>query len=164
MIRTAIPFGYLFILLFVISSLLIGFAIVVFSFFKKSKPFRWFCVLSYLAYVVLIIIGVVINVTGEPEWNPVIKNDAEVAGVWTDSQHKLKLTADHHFTYRDHDVVTSGTWSRDDWNLYLKSGAPDSHGAPTNLRFIEYKGHYRVLTKLLLDTDEWDGDYGLNKD
>jgi hypothetical protein len=163
MIRTEIPFGYLFIFLFVAVSLVLGFVVVCLSFLTPFRKFRWFSAGSYLAYIGLIIVVAVINVTGEPEWNPEIKNDREVVGIWTDPHHKLELTADHHFTYLDHEVTTTGVWARDDWNLYLKNDASVSNDSARLFRFIEYQGHYRVLTNPPGDPDGWDGDYGLSR-
>ena len=141
---------------------LVAVAVVVFSFFTKSLIFRWVSVLSLFGYVVLVACGAD-RIFSEPEWNPEIKGDTEVVGVWADPHHQLQLTSDHHFTYQDHDTVTSGVWKRDDWNLYLKTDTSVPDDSSTLFRFIQYKGHLRVLTHDMGDPDGWDGDIGLPK-
>jgi len=44
----------------------------------------------------------------------------EITGMWVDHQVMLTLATDHTFNYHSYAGTSGGTWSRDDWNLYLK--------------------------------------------
>jgi hypothetical protein len=144
----------------------IGLAVTIFSFFTKSVLFRSLSVVSLVVYsVITVLLALVYTVvTGEPEWNPDIKTDQEVFGIWADQNHKLQLNSSHYYTYQNNGTTTSGVWDRDDWNLYLKPNANVPDDSSTTFRFIEYKGHLRVLTHEMGDPDSWDGDVGLPKE
>jgi hypothetical protein len=141
---------------------LVSAGLAVFSFFTKSIPFRWISCLGLIAYT-LVALSIADRFISEPEWNPDIKADHEVVGVWGDWHHTLQLKSDHHYTYEHDGTVTKGVWNRDDWNLYLKTDASVPNGSAITFRFIEYKGRLRVLTHELGDPDGWDGDTGLSK-
>ncbi len=167
MIRTEIPFGYAIIALFFLMAFTGGFflSLILFivSFINKSKAMRWFSVVPVGAIGGFIAVIITINALGEPEWNPEIKGDSEIEGVWSKGGVTLELSPEHHFTYRSSNAVVVGEWSRDDWNLNLKPATDLPSGASPKTRFIQFWGKYRVLTKELGDPDGWDGDYGLTK-
>jgi hypothetical protein len=90
MIRTAIQFGYAFIALFLTAAFLGGIVAFILGWRFRSRVAKW----SGLGIAVIVVAVVVSNVMFERsiEWNPTIKSDAEIIGIW----------------------------SRDDWNLYLR--------------------------------------------
>jgi hypothetical protein len=99
----------------------------------------------------------------EPEWNPLIANDSEIAGVWTEGNERLELSADGHYAYGTPPTVKTGTWVRDDWNLTLKPGVTGGNASSTLMRFIQFRGRYRILTNPPDEPGVWLHDYGLVK-
>lgn len=99
----------------------------------------------------------------EPEWNPEIGSDQEITGVWTEGHDRLELSADGHYIYGTPPAIKTGTWTREGWNLYLKPGVFDQFENFTLMRFIEYHGHYRILTHPPDEPDELFFDHGLSK-
>ena len=97
-------------------------------------------------------------VGAELEWNPAIRGDAEVFGPWENRTEMVALRPDHTFDYRIGSQTTTGTWTRDDWNLYLHKG----HATGT-MKFVKYRRHLRLMTHALGDPDAWDGDLGLER-
>ena len=93
------------------------------------------------------------------EWNPTIKSDAEVFGIWEDRAKTVVLRPDHTFDYRDNARLTSGTWTRDDWNLFMYNKGHEAR----MMEFVEYRGRLRLMPDPPGDPDAWDGDVGLEK-
>jgi hypothetical protein len=92
------------------------------------------------------------------EWNPTISDDAQVIGTWADRAQSVTLHADHTFTCRIASQVARGRWKRDDWNLYLSG---DSFGR--TMRFVQFRGEYRLMTESPVEPDEWNGNLGLQR-
>ena len=92
------------------------------------------------------------------EWNPEIRSDSEVLGTWADNGETITLGLDNTFTYRSPSQTTTGRWARQDWNLYLHG---DDYS--TTMRFVQFSGHYRLMTHPPEDPDLWDGNLGLRQ-
>ena len=154
MIRTAIPFGYLFIALLLGAILLTGSALGIWGCFRRRRA-----ALILGSAMVLGVIGLVIaEVAFEAsmEWNPSITDDSRVVGTWADDRETITLRADHTVDYRSDTEGFSGRWSRDDWNLHLTAEGVDSM-----MRFITFRDELRLMTDPPDDPDMWDGDLGL---
>jgi hypothetical protein len=93
------------------------------------------------------------------EWNPSITSDAPVIGTWSDGRETITLRRDHTLDYRSDTEGFTGTWSRDDWNLYIT--APE---VKTTMRFIRFRDELRLMSRPPVDGDDWDGDTGLTLD
>ena len=154
MIRTAVPFGYLFIAIFLLGVFVVGLAAFIWGWRRRSVPTRWLGV-SMCAFVIIVIVA---NASFDSalEWNPTIGGDSEVIGTYTDQSQTITLTSDQVFTYQTAEQTRHGTWTRDDWNLYLRS---DSYSS--TMRFVQFRGKYRLMTNPPEDPDAWDGDIGL---
>ena len=95
----------------------------------------------------------------ELEWNPAIRSDAEVFGTWGDRAKTVVLRPDHTLDYWDNARLTSGTWTRNDWNLFIYD---EGHKVRT-MEFVKYRGHLRLMPDPPGDPDAWNGDVGLEK-
>jgi hypothetical protein len=154
MIFSAIP---------LVMAFLAGLALLAYSFITRSRRLRRFSVIFMLMSAGIAAVFIIAGTIMEPEWNPKIGNDQEVVGVWTKGQERLELIADGHFVYGIPPTAKIGSWARDDWNLYLKPGV-FKPGEPSNvMRFIQFHGHYRILTHPPDEPDSWNHDYGLSK-
>lgn len=153
MIRTAIPFGYLFIALFLLAAFIAGLAFLVWG-WRRSLRARWLGA-ALSAFVVIVVVAE-IAYDSALEWNPTIGGDSEVVGTWTDHGQTITLASDHAFTYQTAAQTTHGTWTRDDWNLYLHGDSFSS-----TMRFVQFHGQYRLMTHPPDDPDAWNGDLGL---
>jgi len=95
MMRTAIIFGYAFIVLFLIVVFLGGIVAVTLGWRFHSRVLRWggFGIASSVVAVV------VANLMFERsiEFNPTIKSDAEVVGVWTGDRQTVTLASNMTF-------------------------------------------------------------------
>jgi hypothetical protein len=154
MIRTAIPFGYAFIALFLTAVFLGGIVAFILGWRFRSRVAKW----SGLGIAGIVVVVVVSNVMFERslEWNPTIKSDAEIIGTWTGHGQTVTLASNMSFRCQTPSTNYSGIWSRDDWNLYLRG---DSF--TYTMRFVKFRDHYRLMTHPPGDPDEWDGDLGL---
>lgn len=163
MIRTAIPFGYLFIALFLIVILVSGiclviwgwFCLVIWGWFSRSRTAQWLGVGIAGSVVSLIVYNVAIEAS--LEWNPIISSDAEIIGTWTGRSQTIILSLNNTFSYSTPTENTGGTWTRDDWSLHLKGGYSGT------MRFVRFLEHYRLMTNPPIDPDMWDGNIGLKK-
>ena len=124
MIRTAIPFGYLFIALFLGAVLLTGSALGIWGWLRRRRV-----ALILGSAMVLGVIGLIIAFEASMEWNPSITDDSRVVGTWADDRETITLRADHTVDYRSDTEGFSGRWSRDDWNLHLTRRAPELKAA-----------------------------------
>lgn len=80
------------------------------------------------------------EITSSFEFNPVIREG--VSGKWSGNNERLILAGDGTFTYQTADGhIESGTWKRDDWNLYL-----EGDGYSAGMRFVKLNGQYLILT------------------
>ena len=156
MIRTGIPCGYLFIALFLCGALICGLGVAIVGWCKRSR----LAIYSGLLVAVGVIAIFIADVSFEAalEWNPVIRSDGEIIGSWTDKRQTIILAADKTFTRRTESQTINGTWKRDDWNLYLQSADHSD-----TMRFIKFRGGYRLMTRPPEDPDIWDGDLGLSR-
>ena len=154
MLRTAIPFGYLFIALFLLTIFLAGVATFVVGLRRRSAGWRW--VGAELCACVAVVIVADMAFESALEWNPKIDSDSQIVGTWTDDGRTITLGSDHAYTYKAGAQTTRGTWTRDDWNLYLHGDADSG-----TMRFIQFHGSYRLMTHPPEDPDAWDGDLGL---
>lgn len=90
------------------------------------------------------------------EWHPVIRNDTQVVGTWTDDRETVTLHADHRFDFHSPSERFSGEWSRIDHNLRLKAEGVDS-----KMTFVSYANKLHLTTWPPGDPDGWDGNPGL---
>ena len=156
MIRTAIPFGYLFIALFLFAAFVAGIGILIWGWRRHSRLLRGLGCGMVGSVIAIVVANLWID--SALEWNPTIGSDAEIVGTWSDRAQKITLTSDKTFTYRTSSQLINGTWTRYDWNLYLRG---DNYSA--TMRFVQYRGGYRLMTHPPEDPDMWDGDVGLPK-
>ena len=156
MIRTAMPFGYLFIALFLLAAFVAGISIFVLGWRRRSRIAKLFGCGMVCTVVALIVANLWFE--SALEWNPTIGNDAEVVGIWADHTQKITLGADKTFTYGTSSQLINGTWTRDGWNLYLRGV---NYSAA--MRFVQFRGSYRLMTHPVDDPDMWDGDLGLRQ-
>lgn len=112
---------------------------------------------SIVTLVVALVVRDVV-VDSQTDWNPLFAPDSEIAGTWSDSREKMILHPDHTFTYHSGKDRFSGTWSRQDWNLYLHLKSRAEH---REMRVIRYFGKLRLMTHPPEDPDSWDGNVGL---
>ena len=156
MIRTAIPFGYLFIALFFAGVFFTGLMALVLGVWRRK---RWL-IAGGLSVMTVIVLAVIAEVSFESkmEWNPVIRDEALVVGTWADERETITLHADHRVDYHSSNEGFSGKWSLDDWNLRLTSD-----GVDCMMRFIEYDGQLYLMTNEPDDPDMWDGNLGLER-
>jgi hypothetical protein len=155
MIRTAMPFGYLFIALFLLAWFVLGICIFVWGWRRRSRPARW--IGGAAVDIVTAIVLSEVAFDAALEWAPSITSDDLVIGTWTGGSETLTLASDNTFSYHTRSQTSTGTWTRDDWNLSL-------HGASYSgtMRFVEFRGMYRLMTHPPIDPDAWDGDLGLH--
>ncbi|MCB1211641.1 MAG: hypothetical protein KDK97_20120 [Verrucomicrobiales bacterium] len=154
MIRTAIPFGYLFIALILGAVLLTGAALAIWGWMRRRRAaliFGWTMVFSVIGLVI-----VQVAFESSMEWNPSITDDSRVVGTWADDRETIMLRADHTVDYRSDSERFTGRWSRDDWNLHLTAEGVDSM-----MRFISFSDELRLMTSPPDDPDMWNGDLGL---
>jgi hypothetical protein len=119
---------------------------------RHSHRVRWVGVALSALVVIFVIWQSVID--ANLEWNPSISDDSQVVGTWTGRGQGITLSPDHTFIRQIDSQTGRGTWRRDDWNLYLE-------GASLPMRFVQFRGQYRLLINPPGDPDNWDGDLGL---
>ncbi len=155
MIRTAIPFGYHFIALFLLAAFALGVGMFVVGLRRRSAYWRWVGA-ALCAAIVFVVAG---NAAFDSaiEWNPTIASDEQIIGTWTGGGESVALAADHTFVYQAGSQTTRGTWTRNDFNLYLDGSSPNG-----TMRFIQFRGVYRLLPHVPNDLDAWDGDLVCN--
>jgi hypothetical protein len=149
--------GYLFIVIF----LLAGFALSIVSFIrgcrKHSRRSKWLGGIIGLVCTLVTAEGVLeVIFEGNLELNPWINNDADVVGTWAERRVMLRLATNHTFNYNSPARTVSGTWTRNDWNLYLNGS---NFGA--TMRFVQFRGRYRLMTHSLEDDPVMWDDLGL---
>ena len=145
-------------IVFAFSVLLVGIGLLALGFWTRLRIFKWAgaginCLIS-----TLMILGIYRDMLVRAvEWNSGISSDAEVTGVWTDHTQTVTLAPDHDFSLRAPSLTAKGAWKLHDWNLYL-------HGDQSRtMRFILYRGRYRLMTHPPEDIDGRDGDLGLER-
>jgi len=163
MFRTAIPFGYLFIMIFLYGLLVLGVTCFILGWRTRRRSLKTTGAVLSLTAIGLITADVIMN--SRMEWNPPIRDETTVVGswlrersIWMDFSETITLRADHSFEYHSDEEGFSGKWERSDWNLRLKSEGVDS-----TMRFIEYAGELRLLSQPPDDPDLWSGDLGLKR-
>lgn len=163
MFRTAIPFGYLFIALFLGGLLLVGVTCFVLGWRTRRRSLQMMGAVLSLTVIGLITADVVMN--SLVEWNPLVREDKAVLGTWLrerdfwmDFSETIILRADHSFEYHSDTEGFAGKWERYDWNLHLAA-----KGINSTMRFIEYSGELRLLSHPPEDPDLWSGDLGLKR-
>jgi hypothetical protein len=156
MIRTAIPFGYLFIALFLFAAFVLGLVVFIWGLCRHSRLARWLG--GSVVVAVPALVAAEMWFDSAQEWNPTIGSDSEIVGTYADRRETITLAPDKSFTYCAGSQISTGTWGRDDWNLYLTNSNHSS-----TLRFIQFRGRYRLLTHPPEDPDQWNGDLGLQK-
>lgn len=92
------------------------------------------------------------------EWNPMIREDAQIIGTWTDGRETITLHADHRFDYHTPEQRFSGIWSRNDWTLLVQA-----RGIAPEMRFVMYGSKTYLMPHVPMDPDHWNGDLGLER-
>jgi hypothetical protein len=163
MFRTAIPFGYLFIMIFLGGVLIVGVTCFMFGRRTRRRSLQVMGAVLSLGVVGLIAADVIMD--SLMEWNPMVRDDKRVIGTWVrerdlwmDFAESVTLHADHRFEYHSDNEGFSGKWERNDWNLRLTA-----EGLDWMMRFIEYSGELRLLSRPPEDPDTWSGDLGLKR-
>jgi hypothetical protein len=154
MIRTAIPFGYLFIALFLLACFVLGICTFVWGWRRRSRPARWIGGAAIVFVIAIVFSEFAFD--ADIEWNPYIASDDLIIGDWTGRQGTLRLASDNTFSYHTPSQTAIGTWTRDDWNLYLRGSSYSG-----TMRFVQFRGSYRLMTHPPDDPDAWNGDLGL---
>ena len=154
MFRTAVPLGYFFVVLLLFTAFLAGSAILVVGWRRRSAAVRW-AGATLCGCVVLLVVAEA-TYDSALELNPTIDSDARIVGTWSGGGQTVTLAADHTFTCQSDAQAIHGTWTRADWNLYLQGNS-----SADTMRFIQFRGVYRLLPHPLGDPDTWDGDLGL---
>lgn len=154
MFSTSIPFGYSLIMIFLFMVFVAAVGLAINGFVCHLK--RRFLLGSVGAMMVVGLITFDLLLDSWLELNPLIASDTVIIGTWSNADEKIELHIDHHFRYTRHGKTIEGTWQRDDWNLRI---IPSWH----LMRFIQFRGEYRLLTHPPQDFDAWDHDFGLEK-
>jgi hypothetical protein len=158
MIRTAFPFGDHIIFLCLL-------AVFVFGLIKmergiRTRRIRDKRVGGAMSLGVVLFFGYSMLFEYRLEENPRIVSNSSVIGKWEGVGKTVHLKEDFTFERRSMDWITSGTWKRNDFNLYLQ---PSGGWGPTRMRFIAFDGELRLQTKTWGDADTWDGDLGIRR-
>lgn len=90
------------------------------------------------------------------EWNPIIANEAEVLGSWSDGYSTIVLKADHTLDFTVSNVSATGVWALEDFNFTVTI-----NGHKTKMRFIRHRGNLRLMTNPPVDPDMWAGELGM---
>jgi hypothetical protein len=144
--------------------LLVGLGFGIFSFLrgrrKRSKGLKRFGagIVGLILILICILVGRDIFFDRKVELNPWINNDAEITGAWGDRNLTLTLFSNHTFTYQTLTTSVKGTWGRDDYNLYL-----GGTNFGSQMRFIQFRGQYRLLTHPIGDSGSWNRNLGLSR-
>lgn len=77
------------------------------------------------------------------EFNPFIRSDDEILGKWSTNKQALMLLNDNTFSYQISGRVVTGHWTRQDYDLSLKS---DSDDCCNTMRFVKLYNQYFLLT------------------
>lgn len=107
---------------------------------RKSSP-RIYIGIGIASLPFITFISLAIISPGVDEWNPTIKHDSDIIGSWRGDQQKIRLHRDFSFGAQLEGKSLTGTWSRDDWNLYLT----DNSGSLHTMRFIEDSNELLLL-------------------
>jgi len=163
MFLKSIPFGYLIMLIALTSLVLVGTASIVFGW--RTRRRFWLVLGTVLALGAIGTFTTDAVIDSLMNWNPAIRDDSEVVGVWTkdrsfwsDLSETITLNADHSFDYHSDNEHFTGKWTRIDWNLRIIAEGVDSE-----MRFISFSGKVRLLFQPPEDPDLWDGDLGLER-
>jgi hypothetical protein len=106
MIRTAIPFGYAFIALFLITIFMGGCLIFTLGWCFRSRIAKR----SGLGIAAIVVAAVVSNEMFESsiEWNPTFKSDADITGTWTGGGQMVTLASNMTFRCQSPSTNYSG--------------------------------------------------------
>lgn len=154
--HTATPIIYYFISLLLLAAFVFGVGAFVWGHRKHSRRAKWLG--GGLVALVIILVLAQLGFNAALDWNPQILSDAEIVGTWTDRGVTITLAANGTFTYQIAAGTASGTWTRDDWNLHLQSA-----GVSDTMRFVQFRGQYRLMPHPPANPDAWDGYLGLSR-
>jgi len=136
------PFGGIMILAGIIVLTVVGVAIAITGVKRKSRNHKMVGLgLISAPWIILLLIALLSP--GIDEWNPAIKSDTDVHGVWQGDGYSIQLNSDYTFVATFPNVGGNGTWRRDDWNLSLS----ETDSLFANLRFVEDSGELLLLPK-----------------
>ena len=118
------------------------------------RPFLTLLVILFAAFVILpfsllmysrtrVDSPPIAEIWSATDLNPLIRSDAEIIGNWSGKNESLMLSANKSFKYKTPAQVVSGTWAREDFNLYLKD---NSGSCCNNMRLITFHNQYFILT------------------
>ena len=151
------PFGFLFAAFFLLAGLGFGVVSFVWGCRRHSRGAKWAG--AGIVALVCALVAVEVAFENDLEWNPQILADAEICGAWAGPKATLTLATNRTFNYQSSARTVSGTWTRDDWNLYLRAT-----NYTTTMRFMQYRGQFHLLTDPPTgDPDLWNGGLGLTQ-
>lgn len=156
MIRTAIPCGYLLIVLFFGTGFFLGIGLLIAGLLRRNRLLAWTG--GGMVAAIVVVVAVELWFEASMVWNPRIGSDAEVVGTWVGKDETLTLASDKTFSRRTGSGTSAGTWSRYHWNLTLSSKESSD-----KMLFIQFRGRNRLMTHPPEDPDMWDGDLGLKR-
>jgi len=133
--------GYIFCALFLVAGY--GFSVVSFVWgcCKHSRRAKWLGgIIALICTLVTVEAALEVVFDANLEMNPWINNDAEVVGMWVDHSITLTLATNHTFNYISPARTVSGTWTRDDYNLYLNGS-----NFAAAMRFVQFRDRYRLM-------------------
>ncbi len=140
------PFGGMIVLIAIVVCLLIGVCKVIGD--RKSNKSGLFGIVIIAAPWVLFGLLKMIS-PGIDEWNPTVEYESEAWGVWEGDGYEVELKSDSTFTAVLKSESISGTWKRDDWNIFLTT----TRGEERYMRLVEDGG------ELLLPPNPKRGEY-----
>ena len=145
-LSSGMPFGVLFILLFLVSLCTIGLVAAI-----RIRRTGWRVAAAAVALLAggRLALGIMSEVLVQVDLNPVVQPD-ELVGSWREGAQTLALRADHTFQLRG-PTTLRGSWRLDDWNISLDG---------VKARVIKANGAYRIVVSFPDDADLWDGRLG----
>ncbi len=153
MLLGAAPLAHMITFLMVLGVFVLGLIMVLVG-RKSLRPLFWPGV-ALMSLVGALLVSTIYQ-DAMMEWNPRIREDAQITGKWSDGRETVTLHADHRFDLHSPNEGFSGNWSRFDHNLRLKAEGLDSE-----MRFVMWGSDIYLMSRPPDDPDDWDGTLGL---
>ena len=153
-ISTALPFGYVIIFFCYLVLCLITLIWIIKSI--KRKPIKRLQLLFNIPILFfLILVGISNAIPDNTEWNPLVRNDSEILGVWIKENSQLILKSDYSYTCTGDNcaiVREIGRWERvSDFNITLHPSS--QYGI--NWRLAKKEGKLQLVSGASGDPDMW---------
>lgn len=149
-LSSGMPFGMLFIIVFLVGACTIGLLAAV-----RARRTGWRVAAAVVALLAggRLALGILSEFLVPVDLNPVVRAE-ELVGLWREGPQTLTLAADHTFRFEG-STTSRGQWSLDDWNLSLEG---------VDARVIKANSTYRIVVAFPDDPDLWDGRLGFARD